>query len=209
MPEASWAGLQNSSLPSWPSTVSLLLPKAFKPMAEGRGHRPMGPGWCESNPLPAHNQTFSRNLRIQRCWRASPGNTSLDWSGGILYHCRPTPGSASAPVDMILLRGLTPPWFMGDFQFSPESPISHGLWFISTDTIFLSEVKFWFAFFWETLILCTGEKTPLGLWEVATLIQEQAGSVSGCAIHWKALGCQRPNPWVSWKLIFLSSTLKM
>ena len=44
--------------------------------------------------------------------------------------------------NLILLRELTPPWLMRDSRFSPKPPTSHGLRFISTDTIFLSKGKF-------------------------------------------------------------------
>lgn len=73
-----------------------------------------------------------------------PHQETLPWTGVEAFFITATQHQirqVSSP-NLILLRELTPPWLMGDSRFSPKPPTSHGLRFISTDTIFLSKGKF-------------------------------------------------------------------
>lgn len=126
--------------------------------------------------------------REQPGFSAGPHQETRCWLGG-----GPSPPlqAASDLPDVILLRGLP------HSHHPLSTDISHLYNFNAP--IFLSDVTFcfWLPPVLGTVIPWTGEQTPFGSGNPDPAV----GWVSiCCAIHWKSLGCKRPNTRVSWKL---------
>lgn len=137
MPKVNWAGLQNSSLPPWPSTLSRLLFQDTYIISSRNVPHWQGLGWYESSPLLAHNPNFSRKLRIQR-WgeinsRFSAGphhELPMNWSGGhssplqanaIFCQCPPPTqcrsGNCLTPITHMRL------WVSTETSYLPLTPV--------------------------------------------------------------------------------------